>query len=46
MIATTRRRKKSIKWIGYDLDLTWIEIGVLLSKNELARPVMGTMFLV
>ena len=54
MIATTqlklcpgeRGRKKSKKWIGYDLDLIWIEIGVLISRNELARPVMGTIFLV
>ena len=52
MIATTqlrlcpgeRGRKKSKKWIGHDLDLIWIEIGVLISRNELARPVMGTIF--
>ena len=24
-----RGRKKSKKWIGFDLDLIWIEIGVL-----------------
>ena len=28
------------------LDMIWIEIGVLISRNELARPVMGTIFLV
>ena len=39
-------RKKSKKWIGYDLDLILIEIGFLISRNELARPVMGTIFLV
>ena len=39
-----RGRKKSKKWIGYDLDLNWIEIGVSISRNELARPVMGTIF--
>ena len=41
-----RGRKKSKTWIGYGLDLIWIEIGVLISRNELARPVMGTIFLV
>ena len=42
-----RARKKSKKWIGYDLDLNWIEIGVFkYSRNELTRPVMGTIFLV
>ena len=41
-----RGRKKSKKWIGYDLDLIWTEIGVLILRNELARPVMGTIFLV
>ena len=38
------------EWIGLDLDLIWIEIAVKLqgmsSRNELARPVMGTIFLV
>ena len=33
-----------------DLDLIWIEIGVFkkqnFSRNELTRPVMGTIFLV
>ena len=42
-----RGRKKRKKCIGYDLDLLWIEIGVLKnSRNELTRPVMGTIFLV
>ena len=41
-----RGRKKSKIWIKYDLDLIEIEIGVLISRNELARPVMGTIFLV
>ena len=41
-----RGRKKSKKWIGYDLDLIWIEIGVLIARNELARPVMETIFFV
>ena len=40
-----RGRKKSKKWIGFDLDLIWIEIGVL-KRNEPAHPVMGTIFLV
>ena len=54
MITTTQLRlaleteeeRRAKKWIGYDLDLIWIEIGVLISRNELARPVMGTIFLV
>ena len=29
-LALERGRKKSKKWIGYDLDLIWIEIGVLI----------------
>ena len=29
-----------------DLDFIWIEIEVLISRNELTRPVMGTIFLV
>ena len=37
-----RVRKKSKKWIEYDLDLIWIVVGVLIARNELARPVMGT----
>ena len=44
-----RGRKKSKKWIGLDLDLICIEIGVFKNKknyNELARPVMGTIFVV
>ena len=41
-----RGRKKSKEWIGYDLDLILIEIGFLISRNELAHPVMGTIFLV
>ena len=28
------------------MDLIWIEIGVLISRNELAHPAMGTIFLV
>ena len=44
------RRKKSKKRNGFDLDdldLIWIEIGVFKNKrNELAHPVMGTIFLV
>ena len=38
-----------MEWIGigFDLDLIWIEIGVSkISRNVLARPVMGTIFLV
>ena len=54
MIATTQLRlaleteeeRRAKKWIGYDLDLIWIEIGVLISRNELACPVMRTIFLV
>ena len=41
-----RRRKKSNE---FDLDLIWIEIGVFknkISRNELARPVMRSIFLV
>ena len=47
-----RGRKKSKKeWIlfDFDLDLIWIEIGVLKNiflRNEFARPVRGTIFLV
>ena len=45
-----QRKKEDQKWIGHDLDLIWIEIGVFKTKknsrNELARPVMGTIFLV
>ena len=49
MIATTQLRlaleteeeRSAKKWIGYDLE---IEIGVLISMNELARLVMGTIF--
>ena len=31
-----RGRKKSKTWIGYNLDLIWIEIGVFLKKSSLA----------
>ena len=31
---------------GFHLDLIWIEIAVLKTRNELARPVMGTISLV
>ena len=50
-----RGKKKSKKRNGFDLDLIWIyviwiEIEVFKNKknsrNELARPVMGTVFLV
>ena len=46
-----RGRKKSKKnWNGFDLDLIWIEILSFkkkkISRNELARPVMGIIFLV
>ena len=42
-----RGRKKIKKRNGYDLDLIWIEIGFFkISRNELTRPVMGTIFLV
>ena len=41
-----RGRKKSKKWIGFALDLIWIEIGFFQnSRNEPARPVMGAIFL-
>ena len=46
IIATTQLRLASKKWIVFDLDLIWIEIRVLIPRNELARPVMGTIFLV
>ena len=40
-----------MEWNGLDLDLIWIEFGLRLefskiSRNVLARPVMGTIFLV
>ena len=42
-----RGRKKSKKLIGFNLDLIWIDIGVKKnSRNEPARPLMGTIFLV
>ena len=37
-----RGRKKSKKWIAFDLDLIWIEI----QGMSPARPVMGAIFLV
>ena len=48
MIATTwlALETKEERRAKNDLDLIWIEIGVLISRNELARPVMGTFFLV
>ena len=42
-----RGRKKIIKRNGFDFDLIWIEVGFFKnSRNELTRPVMGTIFLV
>ena len=43
-----RGRKKSKKWIGFDLDLlTWMEFSKIKnSRSELTRPVIGTIFLV
>ena len=55
MVATTQLRlaleaedeRSAKKWNGFDLDLIWIEIGYSkISRNVLARPVMGTIFLV
>ena len=39
---------QNMEWIGFgfDLDLIWIEIGVFKKRNVLARPVMGSIFLV
>ena len=46
----TEEERRAKKKNGFDLDLIWIEIGVLkniiFSRNELARPVMGNSFLV
>ena len=41
-----RGRKKSKKWIGFDLDLIWIEIGVLKFKECACSPSNGNKFLV
>ena len=55
MVATTQLRlaleaedeRSAKKWNGFDLVLIWIEIGFSkISSNVLARPVMGTIFLV
>ena len=58
MVATTQLRlaleteeeRRAKKKNGFDLDLICFEIGVFkkqkISMNELARPVMGTIFLV
>ena len=55
MVATTqvgpedRGRKKSKKRNEFDFDLIWIEMSFqkqIFSRNEFARPVMGTIFLV
>ena len=53
MVATTQFRlaleteeeRRAKKRNGFNLDLIRVEIGIL-KKNELARPVMGTIFLV
>ena len=46
----TEEERRAKTGFGFDLDLIWIEIGVFKNKkfkeNELARPVMGTIFLV
>ena len=44
-------KRSAKKWNGLDLDLTWILFGLRLefsksSRNVLAHPVMGTIFLV
>ena len=45
-----KSNKKGMDLIWFNLDLIWIEIGSFkkqkISRNELARPVMGTIFLV
>ena len=46
MIATTQLRLALETEEERSAFLIWIEIGVLISRNELARPVMGTIFLV
>ena len=50
MIATTQLRLSletdEERRAKNGLDLIWIEIEVLISRNELSRPVMGTIFLV
>ena len=48
--TNSEKRRKNRSGFGFDLDLIRIEIGVfkkqIFSRNELARPVMGTIFLV
>ena len=46
MIPTTQLRLALETEEERSAFLIWIEIGVFISRNELARPVMGTIFLV